>query len=314
METVLITGGAGFIGSNLAIELVNKGYSVKILDNLMTGKISNIEPILKNITFIKGDIRNLDLLKEAINDVDYIIHEAAQPSLAKSLADPVLTNEINIDGTLNVLLAAKNSKVKRVVYASSAAVYGDIAKLPIVETSELKPISPYAATKLAAENYCLVFARVFDLKTVCLRYFNVFGPNQDIKSEYATVIPKFINTMLRNQQPTIFGDGKQTRDFVYVKNVVEASILAMEKKKAVGEVFNIASGRKTNLNELVEKINEILDKNIEPTYTKPRQGDIKHSVADIKKAEKLLGYKVKCSLDKGLSESIEFFRNKNSVP
>jgi len=308
METVLITGGAGFIGSNLAIELVNRGYNVKIFDNLMTGKISNIKQLLKNIIFIKGDIRNLNLLKDAINDVDCIIHEAAQPSLAKSLADPVLTNEINIDGTLNVLLAAKNSKVKRVVYASSAAVYGDIAKLPIVETAELEPISPYAVTKLAAEYYCLVFNRVFDLETVCLRYFNVFGPNQDTKSEYATVIPKFINVMLKNQSPTIFGDGKQTRDFIYVKNVVEASVLAMKKKKAVGEIFNIASGIKTNLNELVEKINEILDKTIEPIYTNPRRGDIEHSVADIKKAEKLLDYKVKYSLEKGLRDTTEFFK------
>lgn len=307
----LITGGAGFIGSNIAHELVEKGNNVKIIDNFATGKPENIDDIRAKIEFIQGDIRDLDLLKNSMKDVDYVLHQAAIPSVPRSVKDPILSNDTNICGTLNVLVAAKDSDVKRVVYASSSSVYGDTPTLPKQEDMIPNPLSPYAVTKLTGEYYCKVFHSIYGLETVSLRYFNVFGPRQDPESQYAAVIPKFITRMLNNESPTIYGDGLQTRDFSYIKNVINANLLACNAKNAPGKAFNIACGERITLNELIAVLNEILDKDIESTYTDPRQGDIKHSLADISRAIEILDSKPKYNLKEGLKETVEWYKKKN---
>lgn len=303
----LVTGGAGFIGSHLAEELA-KDNEVIILDNLSTGRMENIKDLVKkgNVKFVKGSVTDLPLLQDITGDVDYVFHQGAIPSVPRSIKDPSASNNANINGTLNVLTASKEAGVKKVVYASSSSVYGDTPEMPKREEMKPNPLSPYAVTKIAGEYYCKVFQEVYGLKTVSLRYFNVFGQRQDPTSEYAAVIPKFITSILDNKPPTIYGDGEQSRDFTFVKYVVEANILAAESD-ATG-VFNIACGRRITINKLVDMINEILGKNVKPVYAASRTGDVKHSLADISRA-KSFGYEPKSNFKEGLKETIRWFSN-----
>lgn len=301
----LVTGGAGFIGSNIVIELVKKCYKVKVIDNLATGNEDNLKSVKDKIEFIKGDICDLSLLKKKIEDVDFVLHQAAIPSVQRSVEDPLRTYKSNVEGTLKLLVAVRDSNVKRLVYASSSSVYGAIKDLPKKEDMSTVPISPYALTKLAGEQYCKLFYDLYGIETVSLRYFNVFGPNQNPDSEYAAVIPKFIKAILNDKQPEIYGDGLQSRDFSYVGNVVNANLLACEAKNVGGETFNIACGKRYNLLELVKKVNQILGKNIRPRFAEERKGDIKHSLAEIRKAKEKLGYEVKFDFEEGLKKTIE---------
>ena len=307
MTTVLVTGGAGFIGSNLVEDLVSQDYNVRVLDNFETGKIEKLSGLENKIELIKGDIRDVELVKKAIKGVDYISHQAALPSMLKSIEEPIPTTEVNILGTLNILLAARDSGVQRIVYASSSSVYAGIDELPKRESMKMIPTSPYGLTKIANEHYFKIFHDIYGLKSVGLRYFNVFGPKQDPKSEYAAVIPKFINLMLNDKRPPIYGDGKQTRDFTFVKDVTMINIISFKAKKADGNAYNIAEGKQTSINDLVKRINEILDKNIKPVYQDPRPGDPKYSEADISKAVKNLGYKPKYGFGEGLKLTVKWF-------
>ncbi|HXL02957.1 MAG TPA: SDR family oxidoreductase [Candidatus Atribacteria bacterium] len=309
MGKVVVTGGAGFIGSHLAEELSKRGHKVAILDNLFTGKRENVEPLLKEgkVEFIQGSITDSPLLYKLFQDVSYVFHEAAIPSVPRSVENPQASHEANITGTLNVLLAAKDTGVKKVIYASSSSVYGDTPTLPKKEDMPPNPLSPYAVTKLSGEYYCRVFHRVYGLPTVCLRYFNVYGPRQDPASQYAAVIPRFINRVLENKPPIIFGDGEQTRDFTFVKDVVEANILAAESN-AYG-VYNIGRGERISINKLAEIIIQLVGNNIEPVYQEARSGDVKHSLADISRA-RTFGYNPKWSLEEGLRETVNFMRRK----
>jgi UDP-glucose 4-epimerase len=308
MDKYLVTGGAGFIGSHIAEELVQKEHSVRIIDNFITGKRENIAPFLEKIELIEGDIRDLDVCKQAVEGVDFVLHQAALPSVPRSIKDPLLTNEINITGTLNLLVASRDAKVKRLVFASSSSVYGDNPQLPKKEGVEGIPLSPYAISKRVGEMYCRVFSQVFSLSTVCLRYFNIFGPRQDPFSQYSAVIPNFITKMLKEDSPVIFDDGEQSRDFTYVYNVVDANILASKAKGVSGEMFNIACGERTSINSLVGKINELLVKDVKPSYVEPRPGDIEHSFADISKARKVLKYEPSVSFSEGLKKTIHWFK------
>jgi len=312
MSLYLVTGGAGFIGSNIVEELLRRNYSVRILDNFLTGKRENIASFSNKVDLIEGDIRNIEICRAAVKGVDYVLHQAALPSVPLSLKDPVTTTDININGTLNILIASRDAEVKRLVFASSSSVYGDEPTLPKKEGQEGKPLSPYAASKLACEKYCQVFSSVFGLSTISLRYFNVFGPRQNPKSQYAAVIPQFIFSMLRGTPPTIYGDGDQTRDFSYVSNIVEANILASNLEGYDSEVFNLACGEKTSVNELAEKINSILGTKIKPFYANPRPGDIKHSYADISQAQQALDYNPLVNFEEGIKYTIEWFRKKRS--
>ncbi|RKL61640.1 NAD-dependent epimerase/dehydratase family protein [Thermoanaerobacteraceae bacterium SP2] len=309
MANYLITGGAGFIGSNIAAELLRRGEKVRIIDNFSTGKRENIERFINDIELIEGDLRNIEDAKKAVNGIEYILHQAALSSVPKSVVDPISSNASNIDGTLNLLVAARDAGVKRVVIAASSSAYGDTEILPKIEDMVPNPLSPYAVTKYVEELYGKVFSKVYGLETVSLRYFNVFGPRQDPNSQYAAVIPKFITKMLKSESPVIYGDGEQSRDFTYIDNVVEANILAATSEKVGhGEVINIACGKRISLNQLVQKLNEILGTDVRPIYDKPRVGDVKHSLASIEKAERLLGYHVKVSLDEGLRKVIEWYK------
>jgi UDP-glucose 4-epimerase len=304
----LITGGAGFIGSNIAIELVRRGEDVTVLDIFSTGREENLSSIRDEIAVIRGDIRDYETVTSAVRGVDHVIHQAAIASVESSIEDPVGSSEVNINGTLKLLEACKREGVKRFVMASSAAVYGNIPSLPKTEDSEVQALSPYAAAKLTGEHYCRIYHDLFGLETVALRYFNVFGRNQDPASEYAAVIPKFINALLLGKPPVIYGDGLQTRDFVFVDNVVSANLLAVESKDAAGKVINIASGRKYTLLDLVAALRELMGVDIEPIFEKEKPGDIRHSVADISKATKLLGYDILTDFKEGLRHTIEYFK------
>lgn len=303
MKRVIVTGGAGFIGSNLTEELAGRGYHVTVLDNLSTGKIKNIAMLLKydNVEFIKGSITNLPLLHKLFRDIDCIFHQAAIPSVSRSVEDPQASHQVNVTGTLNILLAARDNGIRKVIFASSSAVYGDTPTLPKMEDMLPKPKSPYAVTKLAGEYYCSVFHHVYTLPTVCLRYFNVYGPRQDPFSQYSAAIPKFIKIVSEKNPPIIFGDGEQTRDFTFVKDVVAANILAAESDAS--GIFNIGRGENTSVNRLAELIIHLIGNNVEPIYKEPRPGDVKHSLADISKA-KTFGYSPKYSLEEGLRETI----------
>jgi UDP-glucose 4-epimerase len=302
---IIVTGGLGFIGSNLVEKLI-KHNEVTIIDDQSTGKIENIQEIDQdNLTLIKGSITDLNLTK-IFKDHDYVLHQAALPSVPRSISDPKSSNEANITGTLNVLIAAKDSGIKKVVCASSSSVYGDTPTLPKSENMPVNPLSPYAITKMTAEFYCNVFQEIYGLQTVSLRYFNVFGPKQDPNSQYAAVIPNFISAIKNNKPPVIYGDGEQSRDFSYVKHIVDANMLACESDKT--GVYNIACGRRITVNQLVEMINEIMGKNIEPVYSESRPGDIKHSLADISKA-KAFGYEPKSDFMMELKETIKWFNN-----
>ena len=305
----LITGGAGFIGSNIASELLNKGYSVRILDNFSSGKRENLKGMEKDIELVEGDIRSYHIVQDSLKDIDIVLHQAALPSVPRSIKDPITTNDVNINGTLNILEAAVDLKVKRVVYASSSSVYGDNPVLPKVETMVPNPLSPYAVSKLTGEKYCNVFSRIYGLETVCLRYFNVFGPRQDPASQYSAVIPKFIKAISQDIQPVIYGDGEQSRDFTYISNVIQANILAATSDCESGITVNCAVSGQITLNDLVKEMNKLMNKDVKPLYEGPRAGDIKHSYADISLAEKSIGYKPVVSFEEDLKKTIDSYLN-----
>lgn len=306
----LITGGAGFIGSNLCEALLKRGHYVRCLDDLSTGKEENIQPFLENpnFEFIKGDIRDLDTCMNACKNIDYVSHQAAWGSVPRSIEMPLVYEEINIKGTLNMLEAARQNNVKKFVYASSSSVYGDEPTLPKKEGREGNLLSPYALTKRTNEEYARLYTKLYGLETIGFRYFNVFGRRQDPDGSYAAVIPKFVKNLLENEALTINGDGTQSRDFTYIENVIEANLKGMQApREAAGEAFNIAYGGQVNLNELYQKLSELLNKKIEPVYGPERAGDIKHSNADIGKARKLLKYAPDYSFERGIERTIEWY-------
>jgi len=305
MRKVVITGGAGFIGSHLAEALAGGGYHVTVLDDLSTGNSENIAELSSqdNVDFIEGSVTDLPLLQSLFQGVDYAFHLAAISSVSRSIDAPAATHEVNITGTLNVLLAARDNRVKKVIHASSCSVYGDTPALPKREDMLPNPQSPYSVTKLAAEHYGQVFSQVYGLPTICLRYFNIYGPRQDPDSEYAAVIPNFIKKVSQGEAPIIFGDGDQTRDFTFVKDVVAASILSAES--SASGIFNIGSGESTTINELAHLTIKLVGSNLTPTYQPPRPGDIRHSLADISRARKF-GYNPKYNLEEGLKETIRY--------
>ena len=313
MSKVVVTGGAGFIGSNLTDKLISRGYRVTIIDNLSTGKLSNLKTAIASgeAEFVGGSITNLALLRKTFSGAEYVFHQAALPSVPRSIKDPKKSHDINITGTLNVLIAARDSAVKKVVYASSSSVYGDTPTLPKVEDMSPNPLSPYAVTKLTGEYYCKVFNDIYDLKTVCLRYFNVYGPRQDPNSPYAAVIPLFLNSILAGKSPVIYGDGEQSRDFTFVGDVADANILAAESD-ATG-IFNLGNSQRITINELVNRIIDFVgNKSVKPEYREPRPGDIVHSLADISKA-RAFGYNPKYNMEKGLKETLESFIKNNNM-
>jgi UDP-glucose 4-epimerase len=306
---ILVTGGAGFIGSHIVDRLIDEGLKVIVLDDLSTGDKTNLAAHKNNnsFQFIEGDIRNVDKVKAAVEGVDAVIHEAALVSVTRSVENPLLSHRINLDGTVNLLKACVDAKVKRFVLASSCAVYGDTETLPIPENLEPKPLSPYAAHKLAAEKYAKKFHKEHGLETVSLRYFNVYGPRQNY-GPYSGVISVIVNRILENKAPPIYGDGTQTRDFVNVKDVVEANILALSKKAAIGEVFNIGTGKAVTINKLTDSLQKIMDKtDLEPVHAEPRPGDIKHSYGDVTKAKRKLKYKPRVKLEQGLRELVNSY-------
>ncbi len=307
MKRSVVTGGAGFIGSHLCGQLAHKGYHAVILDDLSTGKMENIEPLLnhENVEFVRGSITDLALLQKLFQGAYYVFHQAAFTSVPGSIADPQTSHATNLTGTLNMLLAARDARVKKVIYASSAAIYGDTPTVPLREDMMPCPQSPYAVAKLAGEHYCHVFNRVYGLPTVCLRYFNVYGPRQDPNSQYAAVIPSFITRALTGKPPIILGDGEQSRDFVFVRDVVAANILAAESEAA--GVFNIGMGEGVSVNRLAELVIRLIGNDVRPVHEKPRPGDIKHSLADISLA-RAFGYKPGWSLETGLKETISSLR------
>ena len=307
MTHYLVTGGCGFVGSHLVEALVQKGERVRVFDNCSTGKVESIAHLKNQIELIDGDLRELEAIHQAVAGIDYIFHQGARPSVARSLADPILSNNVNINGTLNLLVAARDAGVKRVVYAASSSAYGNIPTLPRSETLSPQPASPYAITKYVGECYCRVFTQVFGLDTVALRYFNIFGPRQNPRSQYSAVIPKFIYTYLQGNSPTIEGDGEQSRDFTYIANAVHANLLACHAEGVAGEVFNIGCGQQTSINRLANLIGEMMGADAKPVYTASRPGDVRHSRADIRKAQRLLGYEPKVELKAGLRQTIDWF-------
>jgi UDP-glucose 4-epimerase len=312
MALYLITGIGGFIGSSLARALLARGEQVRGVDNFSTGIRENIAEIIDRIDFRESDIVDLEAMHKACAGVDFVLHQAAIPSVPKSVLDPLGSNRANVDGTVNLLVAARDAKVKRVVYAASSSAYGDTPTLPKHEAMKPDPISPYAVAKLASEQYMISFYRCYGLETVALRYFNIFGPRQDPSSPYSGVLAKFITQMLRGEQPAIFGDGEQSRDFTYIDNAVEANLLACTAPtaKAAGQMFNVATGRRVTLNETFKALQDLTSYTGQPKYGPERGGDIKHSLADISKAEAGLGYKPKIDFEEGLRRTVEWYRGK----
>jgi len=312
MAFYLITGIGGFIGSSLARALLARGEQVRGVDNFSTGRLENLAEILPRIDFREADILDLDAMHAACAGVDFVLHQAAIPSVPKSLLDPLASNRANIDGTVNVLVAARDAKVKRLVYAASSSAYGDTPTLPKHEAMRPDPISPYAVAKLASEHYLISFYRCYQLETVALRYFNIFGPRQDPSSQYSGVLAKFITLMLRGEQPAIYGDGEQSRDFTYIDNAVEANLLACQAPaaRAAGQVFNVATGRRVTLNETFKLLQGLTSYSGQPNYGPERGGDIKHSLADISKAEAALGYQPKVDFEEGLRRTVDWYRGK----
>jgi UDP-N-acetylglucosamine/UDP-N-acetyl-alpha-D-glucosaminouronate 4-epimerase len=310
----LVTGGAGFIGSNTVDELVRRGHSVVVLDDLSSGKEENLSDVRNKITFIKGSITDIEVVRKAMHEAEYVLHLAARTSVPRSVKDPIETNKINIDGTLNVLVAAKELKVKRVVFAASSSAYGETPTLPKVETMQPQPISPYGVTKYVGELYGQTFGRCYGLENVSLRYFNIFGPRQDPSSPYSGVLAKFCTAFLEESQPVVFGDGEQTRDFTYVDNAVQANLLACEAPNVSGKVLNVGCGTRTSLNEVLRALGKITGKTLEPKYEPPRDGDIRDSLADISQAKEFLGYNPQVSFEDGLSRTLEWYRASQSKP
>lgn len=302
----LVTGGAGFIGSNIAEKLLQLGHTVRILDDFSTGRKENLATFASKIELIKGDIRDAATVNRAVKGMDYVLHQAALPSVPRSVADPVSSNAVNVDGTLNILEACRQLGIKKFVMASSSSVYGESEELPKHEGMIPSPLSPYAVSKLTNEYYCRVFWQLYKLPTVCLRYFNVFGPRQDPKSEYAAVVPRFITRLQAKQQPIVYGDGEQSRDFTYVDNAVQANLLAVETDAMSGGFFNCACGSQYTLNQLLDKLRAIIGVDIKAQYDPPRQGDIRHSFATIDKLKKF-GYNPTVGFEDGLKKTVEFF-------
>jgi nucleoside-diphosphate-sugar epimerase len=309
MEKFLVTGGAGFIGSNICKRLVSQGCFVRVVDNLLTGKKSNLADIIDKIEFIEADMGDEDVARLAMKNIDFCLHQGALPSVPRSVDNPAATHQHCLDATFTLLLTARDVGIKRFVYAASSSAYGDTPALPKMETMLPNPLSPYAASKLAGEYYCSVFHTVFGLETISLRYFNVFGPHQDPTSQYAAAIPAFVTAILKGQQPIVYGDGEQSRDFTYVDNVVEANLLAAHAKKTCGQVINIACGQSVTVNETISIINELTDRDIKPIYADPRPGDVKHSLADITLAKKTIGFKPRVSFRDGLQKAIGWYRD-----
>lgn len=307
MASYLVTGGAGFIGSHLSEELRRRGHAVRVLDSLVTGKMRNLEHI-PGVEFMQGDVADLDACRRAVEGMDYVLHQAAIPSVPKSVKDPVTSNRANIDGSLNMLVAARDAGVKRLVYAGSSSAYGDTPTLPKREDMPTRPLSPYALQKLVAEQYCQMFTDLYGFETVTIRYFNVFGPRQDPGSPYSGVISLFATALLAGRRPTIYGDGEQTRDFTYVVNVVDGVLRACEAPAAAGHVINVATGGRISLNELLRVMNETVGTDLQPIYQDARVGDVRDSQADIAKAEGVLGYAPRVSLEEGLRATLAWCR------
>lgn len=305
----LVTGGAGFIGSNIVDELIRRGHEVVVLDDLSTGKEANLAAVRQKIDFRTGSITNLDTLKSACQGTDYVIHLAARTSVPKSVKDPLESNHVNIDGTLNVLVAARDAKVKRFVFAASSSAYGETPTLPKIESMQPAPISPYGVTKYVGELYAQVFGRVYGLENACIRYFNVFGPRQDPTSQYSGVLSRFMLAVIKGERPVIYGDGEQTRDFTYVANVVDETLRACEAKSASGMVFNGGTGARITLNEVLKLLGKITGRQIQARYDPPRNGDIRDSQADISLARKVLGYEPLVYFEEGLKRTWEWYKS-----
>jgi nucleoside-diphosphate-sugar epimerase len=310
MSSVLVTGGAGFIGSHLVERLLELGHSVRVLDNFSTGRRENLTGFLSQIDLIEGDIRDEASVRKAVEGVDFVFHEAALASVPRSVKSPSSANEVNVTGTLNVLIGARDAGVRRVIYASSSSVYGNTPELPKREDMTPHPESPYAVSKLAAENYCVAFNGLYDIECVALRYFNVFGPRQDPSSQYAAVVPLFVSALLRGDPPVIYGDGEQSRDFTYVGNVVDANVSAMLSDGVAGEVMNVACGRTTTVNVLLSVLQELVGTSIQARYEGERPGDVRHSFADVGKAERLLGVSSCVSFREALALTVASFRSR----
>ncbi|HJX62998.1 MAG TPA: SDR family oxidoreductase [Polyangia bacterium] len=311
---IVVTGGAGFIGSALARALVARGDDVSVLDNLTTGKRENLREVADQLTIVEGDILDAALLDRVFSGADVVFHEAAIPSVPRSLAAPLPSHNANATGTLNVLEAARRCQVRRVVYAGSSSAYGEPPSLPVVETMAPAPLSPYAVSKLAGEHYLRVYARVFGVQTVTLRYFNVFGPRQDPNSQYAAVIPRFITAALEGRSPTVYGDGEQSRDFCFIDNVVEANLRAADAEGASGKLFNIACGTGTSLNRVLALLGEALGRPVVARYEPGRAGDVRHSLADISQAKTVLGYTAAVNFVAGLGKTLAWFQQQRSTP
>jgi nucleoside-diphosphate-sugar epimerase len=312
MASYLVTGGAGFIGSHLTEELVGRGHQVRVVDNLMTGKRRNLDDIL-GVEFLEGDLADMAVCVRAVQGVDFVLHQAAIPSVPRSVKDPVTSNRANIDGSLNILVAARDAGVRRLVYAGSSSAYGNTPTLPKREDMATNPLSPYALQKLVAEQYCQMFTRLYGFETVTIRYFNVFGPRQDPGSPYSGVISLFSTAVLEGRRPTIYGDGEQTRDFTYVANVVDGVLRACDAPEAAGEVINVATGSRISLNGLLATMNRIAGTSVEPIYAEPRVGDVRDSLADITKAKTLLGYEPLVGLEEGLQRTLEWARTESAT-
>jgi nucleoside-diphosphate-sugar epimerase len=306
---VLVTGGAGFIGSHIAARFVESGARVRVIDDLSTGHVENLDEVGRSVDFIRGNLNDEATLKRAMEGVELVFHEAAIPSVPRSVDEPRQTHDACVNATFSLLLAARNNGVRRLVYAASSSAYGDQPTLPKVEDMRPEPLSPYAAAKLMGEYYCQVFSRTYALETVCLRYFNVFGPRQDPSSQYSGVISRFISALMKNERPVIYGDGEQSRDFTFISNVVDANVRASESSKAVGKVINAATGERITLNALLEVLREITGKaGIEAEFLETRAGDVRHSLADISRARKLLGYEPQVGLRQGLELTLEWWK------
>ncbi|HXR29819.1 MAG TPA: SDR family oxidoreductase [Solirubrobacterales bacterium] len=304
----LVTGGAGFIGSHIATRLIGDGHEVRVLDNFSTGSRSNLAAFEGEFDLVEGDMQSYERAHNAVQGCEVVFHQAALPSVPRSIQDPLTSNAANVVGTLNILLASRDSGVRRVVFASSSSIYGADRTLPKQEDRAPLPISPYAVAKLASEGYCRSFSEVYGLETVALRYFNVFGPRQDPLSQYAAVIPRFITALLNREAPVVFGDGEQSRDFTYIDNVIDANLRAADAEGVSGQTFNVACGERISLNRLLEEIRGILGSEVEASYLDPRQGDVKHSLADISLARDRLGYEPLVDFNEGLLRTVEALR------
>jgi UDP-glucose 4-epimerase len=308
MANYLVTGGAGFIGSHLAERFVDDGHAVRVLDDFSTGKRENLRGFSERIDLVEGDMRRFETCLRACDDIEIIFHQAAIPSVPKSVDSPVASHDANINGTFNLLMAARQKKCRRFIYAASSSAYGDVAVSPKHEGIKPEPLSPYAVQKLTGELYLRAFFECFELESLAIRYFNVFGPRQDPASQYAAAIPAFVTAILADRPPTVYGDGEQTRDFTYIDNVVHGNVLAAEAAKTTGQTINVACGEQVSVNAIIRRINELLGKDIKPNYVPPRAGDVKHSLADIRLARKLIGYEPQVSFEEGLRLAIDYYK------